>query len=77
MNKIIGIVGLTLALSACGGSSEEHKETTPSADSKEQQRSNEETQKLEGSIKRIESVDKEIQEREADLDKTLKELEGM
>ena len=80
MNKIIGIIGLTLVLSACGGSNEEHKETTTTSSSTiqtEQHVSNSENQQMEKSIKRIDAIDKELQEREADLDKALKDLEGL
>ena len=71
MNKIIGIIGLTLVFSACGGNSEEHKTATPTKEMTKEEA------KIDETINQIDAIEKDIQAKEEDLNKALKDLEGM
>jgi len=68
MNKIVGIIGLTLMFSACGDS-----DTTPEP----VKELTKEEVKMEGIIKKIDSIEKDIQVKEDNLNDALKDLEGM
>lgn len=71
MNKIIGIIGLTLMFSACGDTSDTSHSTEPT------KKLTKEEVVLGESIKQIDAIEKDIQVKEVELDKALEELKGM
>ena len=71
MNKTLTIIVLSLVFAACSETPTTEKVTKP----EKQMTTN--AKKIEGSIRKIDSIEKEIEDKEEALNKSLEDLKGL